>query len=167
MLTQRWMVGTLLCSRLECRPGSQTQNNLPCDFHRASSHLTPAACVLWEVPLEIPSLDSPSFQVLQNAEVPRRDKRAQLSSSSLDSFTVSPRSCVPVVYLPAAPGLAAPSPHFLTGPSTHLTMPFCPTKYLKRNRRLPRGKWTIRILDAWEPGESSFKGKWHLLPPSK
>lgn len=71
------------------------------------------------------------------------------------------------MYLSAAPSLAAPSLHFLTGPSTHLTMPFCPTKYLKKNRRLPRGKWTTRIPGAWEPGESPFKGKSYLLPPCK
>lgn len=89
---------------------------------------------------------------------PRAGRTGNQRLQSLPQVT---QSCQHPLCLASVPGLAEfgchSRHHSLV---TSCTMPFCPARYLKKSRRLPRGKWTAGTKSRLQGHQA---GRWFTL----
>ena len=101
---------------------------------------TPAGAYSSSSPL--PTWDSPGFEALRSAEVPQ--DRLKVPGPQFSGRAHRQSGGCDLVCLASVPGRAWLLPSCPHSPAGSCTMPFCPTRHLKRSRLLPTGKCTAK-----------------------
>lgn len=116
-----------------------------------------------------PPPDSPSLGPREMHQFPERQKGPEGRAE----YTL----LLPPLLLPGAPGascarctpgLAVPGLPLPPRLATARTMPFCPTRHLKRSKRLPRGKWVARVKVGFRdarPEDDHPERQWLSVAP--